>query len=1825
MDLKSKRTPTRRLFTRKANELKQLISDKASIDKAQVTFQLMEAANKRLQVINQQIYDELVAKEECTEDNLYEEEVSVEEYDMVYQETCLLYDKFIQQIAADNAQEDKCSVASYDTNTSQDFKFQIKKLDLKKFDLSAKTFMAFWAQFESIHSNDHLKKTIKFQYLLNCLEEGTKARKNIDTYFISDDNYDKVITHIQERYGRNEMQRALYINELVGFTHKVTMNPNNFSLSDVHEKFSSTLRVLETLGLPSENFAFILIPMILPALPTALIKKWHDKRADDTGEDNIFLSMFSGNDNPLESLMTFIGKQVTTGEDLEVLQLGTTITGPNYPGRSRQVNSAIDDGLDYITNSCPTAMSLVSTVNNSNRNDSAKQDNRRSIANDNANPSDGSKAPSRSKNQGRGNDTPRPTCVFCNGLHISQDCITAQSKAVENLKKSLTDANRCFSCFKVGHQARACRTRVRCIFCGGTHFILLCEKVREQQALATTTLAPHQTSLTAVATTSAVIHLRTMQVMCCTDAISVRGRVLMDDASQRSYISRFLVEALGLQPVGQEWLSQIVFGNIQGPLIAYDVYELTIRGINTGFIFPIRLLAKPELAPNLPCVAHPPVLNELKERGIVLTETSNDSTRIDILIGADNYSRLLTGRLEILQSGISAMETKLGWNILGPVKSSKAQQFVASLFVGTLPDLWDLDTLGIQDSAVVKSKDEVDTETINHFHTTTHINAEGRYEVELPWRTGHPPLLNNFDLAVARLKRTTSKLKAADLYVPYDEVFNEWLRDGIIEEAPNPPSARDPKVHYLPHQPVIKDYGTTKIRPVFDASAIGRNKISLNSCLNPGPNLIHTIPDILRRFRTNIIGVSADIKKAFLQISVRPQDRDVMRFLWRKPESTELTIYRHKRVVFGLTSSPFQLGATLNYHLDQVNSDEYADIVPLLKKSIYVDNLLTSVKSDDEYLQVKDHSSAILSAGKFELRSWVSNGSQDYPPNDESADVRVLGLRWDVDSDTLFCAAPKIDDTAKLTKRQVLSVTNSIYDPTGFLSPITIVGKIILQDVWQRKLTWQEELPPDLAKRFRHWLGNLKFLPLYQLPRCVTIDGIHGNCQLHVFSDGSQRAYAGCVFLRAERFDSPTDVKVTLLDAKARVAPIPSTSIPRLELLGALIAVRLYDSVRRSFDINLQTFFWTDSMVALAWITTSTPWGCFVGNRVKEIRQKSDITAWRHLPGHLNPADLPSRGAVDFSTHEWQTGPDWLYGPPDSWPKSSFEFPSAADDERRKTAFTAVNVPSTEPFSTEFSRFSEFKTILRVCGWVLRFIGNTRRRIAAKNTPELQPQSGDLTSPELISAERKVVFLIQKDWSIDDQETRLGQPRRNKSSPGFRRFGNAEVKTDENGLLRIRTKLTLGCYREEFQEPFILPHHPITEKIVVDRHLRLKHAGVQTVLNSLREEYWIPQGRRYIRQILRKCVLCRRYGAHPIIPAPAPLPPSRIECGVPFQTAGVDLGGPLMLRDGQKAWIVLVTCAVYRAVHLELVTELSTPAFIQAFRRFIARRGRSHTVYSDNGTNFVGTDNALNQLDWDLIKREMALIRIDWHFNPPAAPWWGGFWERMIGVVKSLLRKSLGKASLDYQEMTTVLCECENVINDRPLTYLYDDPNEMRPLTPNTFLRQLATAETTDFDMVSRASLIHRVRYVQEVQDNLKKRFQNEYLGALVQTPGIGSRQQNLQVGDVVLVKSKSDKRILWPMAKVLELIPGRDGVHRTARLKLASTTLVRAVNCLYPLELSTSEVSTPATPSVPKGPAETPKTLSGTPTGNVVDIDTRVPIITTRGRVIKPPQRLDM
>ncbi|XP_055927971.1 uncharacterized protein LOC129959174 [Argiope bruennichi] len=447
-------------------------------------------------------------------------------------------------------------------------------------------------------------------------------------------------------------------------------------------------------------------------------------------------------------------------------------------------------------------------------------------------------------------------------------------------------------------------------------------------------------------------------------SLIIRG--LFDTGAQRSFIKKDIVYKLGLEPVDQEMLSHGFMGASETKQKSHNVYNITLQSLCSNFRLNISVLDEKKICGAIPRVSNPEIFPILKRKNIELSDTGEDTPEIDLLIGADYLGVLLTGSIKHIDKNLVAIKTKLGWKLQGKqTKQSKSLENIIYVDNLDLTELWSLDAICIRDPVEIKSRQVVDEEIVEFFRKTIKRNDDKRYEVCLPWKSGYPELESNKELATKRLMSTTKNLIRSGHLSEYDEVFNEWIREKTIEIVDEDKN----KGHYLPHHPVIKTVDTTtKIRPVFYASAKDSKGNCLNNCLEKGPNLLELVPKLIRQFRKNSIGIS-DIKKAFLQISLNPKDRDYFKFLWWKVFSrrNELITLRHCRVVFDASPRPLLLEATIAHHLENV-SDGRKETTRQLQKSFYVDNCITSLETREKAAKFISEAKELMSAAKFDLR-----------------------------------------------------------------------------------------------------------------------------------------------------------------------------------------------------------------------------------------------------------------------------------------------------------------------------------------------------------------------------------------------------------------------------------------------------------------------------------------------------------------------------------------------------------------------------------------------------------------------------------------------------------------------------------------------------------------------------------------------------------------------------------------------------------------------------------------------------------------------------------------
>ena len=763
-----------------------------------------------------------------------------------------------------------------------------------------------------------------------------------------------------------------------------------------------------------------------------------------------------------------------------------------------------------------------------------------------------------------------------------------------------------------------------------------------------------------------------------------------------------------------------------------------------------------------------------------------------------------------------------------------------------------------------------------------------------------------------------------------------------------------------------------------------------------------------------------------------------------------------------------------------------------------------------------------------EVRS-LELGSDYYPVE------RALGVQWAIESDT-FGFRIVIKDQP-LTRRGILSTISSVYDPLGIAAPFLLVGKKILQDLCRTKLGWDDEICEEFRVRWERWRGQLPALERFSMERCLKPNnfGVVVSRQIHSFSDASSTGYGQVSYLRIE--NERGDVHCAFLIGKARVAPVKTMTIPRLELTAATVSVRVVEMITGELDEPVNSrHFWTDSTTVLKYICNEKKrFQVFVANRVQTIRDATSPYQWRYVESKRNPADDASRGldGQELSPQcRWITGPNFLRLPESEWPQVPGDLDDIPvdDPEVKRISVHSMDVNESEDFLTRLNRFSEWHRLKKSIAWILRLkpkqgiTDDGTRRGGSATKVEVVP----LRVEELDRAEKTILKLIQsrafpkeigalqkiqRAYPKDDRQfAKAKKSEIRKSSTLFR----LDPFLDKDGLIRVGGRLGNSQeFGENFKHPIILPKKSfIVELIIRNAHKKVAHAGRGITLNELRSRYWIVSANSAVRHLISKCVVCRRLRGTTGEQKMADLPEERITAAPPFTYCGVDLFGPFQIKQGRKEvkrYGVLFTCLASRGVHIETADSLETDSFMNALRRFIARRGPVREIRLDQGTNIVGAQTelkkALEEMDHDDIQRRLSKDFnsdwvIKWKRNPPAASHMGGVWERQIRSVRSILSalmREYGHA-LDDESLRTLMTEVECIINtSRPLTVPSSDPGDLDPLTPRHLLTMKSKIVMPPPGNFQKADVYLRRRWkrVQYLSNVFWWRWRKEYVHTL--------------------------------------------------------------------------------------------------------------------------------
>jgi hypothetical protein len=1420
--------------------------------------------------------------------------------------------------------------------------------------------------------------------------------------------------------------------------------------------------------------------------------------------------------------------------------------------------------------------------------------------------------------------TEAPKCKICPNSHPLFKCNDFRAKTVPERVELVKKLSLCFNCLQPGHPLSKCSSSSRCRTCDRKHHTLihLPRQERNEEPTGNGSSA-HQSSSTP---TTANLHVQNkssfQQSLLATAQVRVMDssgqnhicRAFLDGGSTSSFISHACVKRLNLK---QEKTNVQVVGLSSAHLCAAKgLTSFTMRPhFNAASSFVVNAFVLPKVTSKLPqSPCDPREWSHLQ--GLRLADPDfHTPADVDILLGSDIFwDLILDGKQTGPPNSPIGINSYLGWLVAGrtDLQSNSVSINHADISLDlSLQKFWEIEHL--PPTRLLTPEEEA---CEDHFKSTHTRDSTGRFIVKLPWKEHSPSLGDSRGTALRRFKQLESRLlKVPKSLEQYRHFMDEYLGLGHMEVVPSdelihPKSA----TYFIPHHFVLKEESTTtKFRVVFDASASTTNGKSLNGSMMVGPVIQDNLVDIVMRFRCHPVAFTADIAKMYRQILVTPEDANLQRILWRKSPADPIVEYRLLTVTYGTAAAPF-IATRVLQQLAEDEKKEFPIASEIATRDFYVDDVMSGAETVEEAIIAQQQLIEMMERGCLDLRKWSSNSSEvlsslpverrevrinSEPPTttsqlkedgkgisnivditnhfDSGNSVKCLGIYWNTSRDS-FEFQVKLPSSSASTKRAVLSEMSKLFDPLGWLSPVVIAAKIFMQSLWKLDLGWDAELPAWATDHWSRYKEELTLLQQLKIPRCVLPTG-STRLELAGFCDASERAYSAVVYLVVFRDNNLT--LVSLISSKTRVSPVKTVCLPRLELCGAVLLSQLMSSVRKALQLQIvRERAWTDSTIVLAWINTHpSSLHTFVANRVTEILSNVPCESWFHVPGINNPADCASRG---ISVEELIDHPLWWHGP--SFQREDYDNsapPILTDEEQEAVAkeerplVIAAAVQVIQNFIDNLLlRYSSFPKLLRVLAYVRRFVF-----VKFLSRKDLK---GPLSPIELKQALLSIVKNVQMTAFPEELKSLSSA----KDFPRRSKIISLKPFIDMDGILRVGGRLRHSALPQDQKTPILLPrHHRLTELIISSKHVEQFHAGPQLIQSLLQQQFWILRAKDAIRFIVRKCIICRKLAASTAQTMMGELPAARVTPGRAFNQCGVDYAGPFIIKSDAprskvkaKAYLCIFVCFATRAVHLEVATSLSTDAFLAALRRFVSRRNKPSCIHSDCGTNFIGAARELKEIltlvnspsHNNKVAAKMSEIGIEWRFNPPGAPHFGGLWEAGVKSVKHHLHRVLGPSCPTYEELSTLIIQNEACLNSRPLTAISSSPDDLNALTPGHFLTGAALNAVPEADLLPlKTGRLDRWQMIQQMHQQFWTRWANEYVTRLQNRPKWLQQRSNIQQDDLVIIKDERMGPQKWKLARVLILHPGPDGIARVATLKTADGEIKRPLVklCLLPID----------------------------------------------------------
>ena len=1075
---------------------------------------------------------------------------------------------------------------------------------------------------------------------------------------------------------------------------------------------------------------------------------------------------------------------------------------------------------------------------------------------------------------------------------------------------------------------------------------------------------------------------------------------------------------------------------------------------------------------------------------------------------------------------------------------------------------------------------------------------EQKVSVTYPWTEDVRKLTDNIGQAIAFQKSYERRLvRDKFLLDAYNKELRKAMDRGAIvklsqEEIQNYTGPVSYVAHHGVHKP---DSATTPLRSVTNTSLVNVNAgLSPNQCMQEGPNALSSLLVILIGFRMYEVALVYDMTKAYQSMNTGELEKHVRRLVWRWGDVTaQWEIYAYAVVTFGDQIAGLILELVKKLAAD-MGSDIDIEACHQIRNKTYVDDGAgggTREQVERFRGELVDGFyngtlARILALVGLKLKVMIASGDTDEerlalmgekllghvwrPPTDKFAFKVVVNLSTNKRKGQKTGKDLTVEDIPRLpnipmTKRMLLGLVMSQYDPMGLISPLIIILKIQLRELYgpDKALGWDEPIPEGLHRQWEELIAMFLEMGEIEINRAVRPAGVVDPPELIGFADGSLLAYACAIYIRWTREkvapEDPDRYVVQLVCGKARVTSVRGTTAPRSEMCGFLILTRLLKVVVEAMDVKpAQIDVAVDSQCTISALEKSggllAP---YFASRVSEavanmteLAEHSVVHPVQHVPGPLNPADIPTRDKTSVDEVKegsiWQSGPAYLALPKDQWPFSR-QFLDAVPQEELRAPKAAFNLAKTK-FGVGDLSLGVMQMVVKVMeksnNWA-KTVHVTARLFRGLLTMSREKIKDPLTVKE-IQVARTMQFVVS-------------------SEPTIASLNRGELATLRPELTNGVVYTTGRCGKSILnllgiaRLPILARHTRLAMLIMIESHEEDHRSTPSDVLARSRQRAWIIRGRYLAKSVCKACPLCRRTKGKLTKQLMAEIPRHQLQPCPPFTFVSLDFAGPYQARAmGNsrafiKLWGLVIICQNTRAVKMYATAGYSTDDFLTAYHRFTANHANPLLVVSDAGTQLRKAGQVIEKgdpagLNWDRIRDGAAKSGTNWKCVEPGCQWRNGLAEAAVKLVKTTLAHTMAsQTTLNYAELDTLFSSVANIVNQRPIAVKSFTEEDIHAITPNDLLLQRSKNTVPGVVYGTDDSLAKRQETMREIEELWWNQWIVQALPHLVPFKKWRTEHRSLCVGDIVLVLyEKKVGKGTYKLGRVVEVHPDDHGVVRT-------------------------------------------------------------------------------